>query len=192
MYFGHYGKDGAYLGFYLVEIHGEAIPSPSLELTDSEWQEAQTGSYGVVNGRHAKLEAKEKTVAEVRAMRLAELAALRYERETSGITVNGLKVRTDRESQAMLAGAVSFSDLNPEGAIDWKGEAGWLTLDKKTLKEIGRVVGAHVQACFAAERRHSAALEALATAEDVRDYDLSLFWPGPGEAKGGGDGGLNP
>ena len=39
------------------------------------------------------------------------------------------------------------------------------------------MVGAHVRACFAAERMHVAAIEALSDAQAVIDYDTSVGWP---------------
>jgi len=51
--------------------------------------------------------------------KISALAAYSYDRETAGITVEGVVIRTDRESQAMVAGAKIYSDLNPEALIDW-------------------------------------------------------------------------
>jgi len=55
-----------------------------------------------------------------------ELAALRYQHETAGITLNGMTIETDRQSQSLITGAWSFSQLNPAVLIDWKGVNGWV------------------------------------------------------------------
>jgi hypothetical protein len=46
------------------------------------------------------------TLEELRARRLAELAALRWEKETGGTTFNGIPVATDTVSQTKFIGAV--------------------------------------------------------------------------------------
>jgi len=51
-YLGHYTTEGTYKGFYVEEIHGKNIPTPVLELTEKEWQEALTGEYRVIEGIH--------------------------------------------------------------------------------------------------------------------------------------------
>jgi hypothetical protein len=51
-YFGAYDSAGEYTGFYIVDIHGENIPTLSIELTETEWQEALTGNYRVIDGKH--------------------------------------------------------------------------------------------------------------------------------------------
>lgn len=52
MYFGNYDNDGKYIGFYTKEIHGDKIPTPNIELSELEWQEALTGRYKVIKGKH--------------------------------------------------------------------------------------------------------------------------------------------
>lgn len=50
MYYANYDEStGKILGFYSDEIHKE-IPTPYIELTDEEWQEAINGFYHVVDG----------------------------------------------------------------------------------------------------------------------------------------------
>ncbi len=106
------------------------------------------------------------------------LAAYRHEREIAGITVDGVTICTDRESQAMINGAVAYVGLNPEALIDWKGDSEWVQIDRATVLAIGQAVGAHVQACFSREKVHATAIAALATAEEVEAYDFTTGWPG--------------
>ena len=50
MYYANYNEStGEILGFYSDEIHKE-IPTPHIELTDEEWQQAVNGSYRIING----------------------------------------------------------------------------------------------------------------------------------------------
>lgn len=112
------------------------------------------------------------------AAKLAALAAYRYQRETGGITVGGVAVTTDRESQGMLAGALAFVSLAPEVLIDWKGANGWAQINADGVGAIAHAVGAHVQACFTAERHHSEALGQLTTVAEIEAYDITTTgWP---------------
>lgn len=56
MYYGNYDSNGKYIGFYASSIHGENIPTPSIELNNNEWQEALSGTYGVIDGKHTYIE----------------------------------------------------------------------------------------------------------------------------------------
>lgn len=118
-------------------------------------------------------------LAMLKQQKTAELAALRYEKEIAGITVNGAAIATDRTSQALVNGAYSYSLLNPAVHIDWKTASGaWAQIDAATISGIAGAVAAHVQACFSAERVHAEAIAALETAEEVAAYDASTGWPG--------------
>lgn len=113
----------------------------------------------------------------VKQQKLSALAALRYQHETAGITLNGMTIETDRQSQALITGAWSFSQLNPAVLIDWKAESGWIQIDAATISAIAGAVATHVQACFSNERIHAEAIAALATCEAVTNYDLTTGWP---------------
>lgn len=52
MYYGKHSNDGKYIGFYTKDIHGDKIPTPNIELNEEQWQEALTGNYKVINGKH--------------------------------------------------------------------------------------------------------------------------------------------
>ncbi len=118
-------------------------------------------------------------IAMLRQQKLAELAALRYEKETAGITLNGASIETDRASQALITGAWSISQINPAVLIDWKTATGdWVQIDAATIAGIAGAVAGHVQACFSAERVHAEAIAALETAEDVAAYDITVGWLG--------------
>ena len=48
----------------------------------------------------------------------------RYKAETSGIIVSGSAILTDRQSQALINGAVSFVQLNPTASVRFKVATG--------------------------------------------------------------------
>lgn len=117
-------------------------------------------------------------LADVRAAKLAALAGYRWRIETQGITLGPARIKTDRESQALLTGAWCACQLNPALLIDWKGEDGWVQIDAVTVSALAAAVSAHVQGCFTAEKTHAEAIAALGTVEAVAAYDITAGWPG--------------
>lgn len=105
------------------------------------------------------------------------VAAKRFAIETGGIKVGGTDIKTDRDSQAMIMGALLFTQRNPAATISWKGVAGFVDLTTAQIEAIADAVAAHVQACFAAERQHHQAIEAIATVMDAMTYDIEAGWP---------------
>lgn len=116
-------------------------------------------------------------LASSKTKRKDEATSLRFGKETAGIVVNGASVMTDRESQALITGAKSFSDVNPAAMIDWKTVDGWAQIDRTMLISIALAVGAHVQQCFSNERTHHEAIDALTSISDVDSYDITIGWP---------------
>jgi hypothetical protein len=55
----------------------------------------------------------EPTLEDVKAAKLADIAAARYEAETGGITVSGMAIQTDRESQGLITGAALAATIDP-------------------------------------------------------------------------------
>lgn len=99
----------------------------------------------------------------------------RWRVETGGITVGGVPVATDRESQSLITGAHAYVQINPGVTIKYKSGAGFIDLDAATVTAVATAVAAHVQACFAAEADLSAAITdgTITTTRQVDD------WPWP-------------
>lgn len=89
---------------------------------------------------------------------LAYAAAKRYALETSGITVDGVSVMTDRQSQSLITGAYNYLQANPDLTVKFKGSAGFVQLTAAQMVAIANAVGAHVQASFAAEEAVAAGI----------------------------------
>jgi len=82
----------------------------------------------------------------------AHAAARRYHVETSGVTISGIKIATDRESQSMLNAAYNIAQGNPQFSTMWKGADGSFTqVNAETMIALAQAVGAFVASCFAAE-----------------------------------------
>lgn len=106
----------------------------------------------------------------------AVIAERRYQAETAGIVFNGMAINTERDSQALINGAVVSCLLDPAYVCNWKTPAGPLVLDADTLKAVGLAVRAHVQACFDREIALMAHVEAGTYTEAM----LNQGWPSTG------------
>lgn len=116
------------------------------------------------------------TLDEVKADKLAALASYRFDVETAGISVGGVNIKTDRESQAMLTGAYTLMTMDPSRQINWKGGNKWSHTDNVTLAAVALAVGNHVQSCFDKEEAHYNAIVVLTSIEEVKNYDFSTGW----------------
>ena len=99
-----------------------------------------------------------------------QLAELRYVKETSGITINGNFITTDRNSQAKITGAYNATQISGD-SLNWKTDNGWVTLTPEEVKNIALTVFNHVQACFNREEELSQEIDTNV------DADISLGWP---------------
>lgn len=96
------------------------------------------------------------TLQEYKAAKLRELAAWRYDRETSGIVFDGTTISTDLMSQARLTAAFTSMNTGFSTEIVWKGTDGqWITLTAEKITELSKAVFAYVQECFALEKQYA-------------------------------------
>ena len=117
-----------------------------------------------------------KSLGDCKAAKLAQLAAHRYAQETGGITVSGVPVKTDRESQSLMTAARIIAKEDSNYSVNWKAGAGFVTLNAATLIAIADAVRGHVQDCFDSEKVHTDAINALTTAAAVDAYDFTTGW----------------
>jgi hypothetical protein len=168
-------------GFFISEIN-DSIPEDAVEITEEEHNRLfYVASQGKpinadANGRPYNEEPPSRTLTDAKAAKLAALASYRYAVETSGITVNGAKIMTDRGSQAMITGAYVACQINPARLIDFKGANGWQKIDSATVFQISSAVTDHVQAMFSTELNHAAKIEALTTIAKIDAYDVTTGW----------------
>jgi len=100
---------------------------------------------------------------------LDELSRYRYSIEVNGITINGTRIDTSRDSQAMINGAYAYSQATG-GNIEFKTPSGFVTLTAEEIKEIALAVGLHVQDCFSVEKTHTNNINQLSDAEAIKIY----------------------
>ena len=111
----------------------------------------------------------------------AYAADKRWRVETGGIVVNGASIQTDRASQAMITGLYTYAAVAKPDSIPYKAEGGFVLLTAAQAVSIGLAVGAHVQACFAAEQAIDADIDAgaISTADQI---EADGRWPTNGAA----------
>ncbi|EAS0616271.1 DUF4376 domain-containing protein [Salmonella enterica] len=96
-----------------------------------------------------------------------KLADIRYQREVSGIELDGMKILTDRGSQAQLSGAYQSLASGLITQTDWKAADGWMTVTKEQIEPVARAVAAHVARCFSAEKAVSEKIQNVASPESI-------------------------
>ena len=124
-------------------------------------------------------EARDAFLINVKNALKAEVATLRYEKETGGVLLpNGANIRTDRESQAQLNAAYSSLKNGLIESTFWKADGGvWVSVTLTEIEPIAQIVANHVAACFAAERVHCEAIDQIDAVEGLGAYDLTVGWP---------------
>lgn len=102
-----------------------------------------------------------------------DIAARRWQAETSGININGLIVETDDRSKLLISGAALDAVIDPDYTMQWKTPGGFVELTGAQVISVARAVRAHVQACFDREAELLAALEDGTLTEAM----LEQGWP---------------
>ena len=110
---------------------------------------------------------------EVTAQWADQIAARRFQVETGGVTVEGVQINTDRDSQSLLTGAAFAASLDPGYHIKWKAATGFVDLTGEQILGIASQVRAFVQACF---NREAELLGAVADGS-ITAQMLEEGWP---------------
>lgn len=169
-------------GFYDSKIHGDRIPADAVEITMEYYAELLqaplSGKIIVANESGYPIAIDPPQPVRTKALLLAEVAAKRWQVETSGIIIGDTPIATDRESQAQLTSSYTLLKSGLITNTPWKSADGRFTLvTLPDLEPIAQAVGAHVRACFAAEQSHNEDINALAAQSDLDDYDVDIGWP---------------
>jgi len=117
----------------------------------------------------------EKTFDELKTEKRAEIAAARYAKETSGFGFEGVKIATDRGSQALLTAAVVTARFDPEFRTKWKCDDGqFVTLDALQLRAIGDAVTVFIEGCFSREAELCELVNAAQNKHDLDSIEISF------------------
>lgn len=176
----------------LVDSSGLVVGTASVPETDLHLQQAPEGCtmhVGVqarpfldrfVDGVVVPVPTSEPTMDERKATLLARLAERRWEIETGGVEVGGLRLETDDRSKLLIADAARRAESDPGFEVRWKTGAGWVLLSAPALIAARDAVFARVAACFAREAEIADMIAAAdeATLGGVADL-IQPFWPAP-------------
>ena len=102
-----------------------------------------------------------------------QIAARRFEVETGGVTMAGVQINTERDSQSLLTGAAFAASIDPDYRIKWKAETGFVDLSAQQIIGVASAVRAFVQACF---NREAELLGAVADGS-ITSQMLEEGWP---------------
>lgn len=134
-------------------------------------------SYDLATGETTEFVVPPPTLEERQEAMLAQLADIRYQHETGGITVAGVPIATDRESQAIVDRIVkAYDDGDITGDVDFKSPAGWVSIGEATIRAIKAAGAQHVQASFSYERALATAIAAATDHSDLDEIDLEYGW----------------
>lgn len=106
------------------------------------------------------------------------VTAKRWEVETGGITLNGMRVLTGTEDQNRITSVVANARRAGIEEVDFKADSGWVKVSIGTVEAIATAIAVHVQASFSAERAHHEAIDALPDLAAVAAYDINQGWAG--------------
>jgi len=88
------------------------------------------------------------TFEDLRNRKYREIAQARYNAEIAGVTINGVSIKTDRESQGLITGAALKAMQDNTYTCRWKGIDGFVELTAPQIIAIADAVRQHVQSCF--------------------------------------------
>jgi hypothetical protein len=169
-------------GFYDPYINGASIPSDAVEITEQYHKtlldEQSSGKMISVNESGNPIAITPPAKVRSHSSLLAEIAAKRWEVETGGITVSGVQIKTDRESQSQLTNVYAMLKGGLVSDTQWKTADGSFTLVTLVeIEPIAQAVAEHVRACFNEEQSHNDAISMLQTQAELDAYDINTGWP---------------
>ena len=158
-----------------------SIPNTATLITNQQWTNFVTypGLYvwDSINNRQIPATVAPLALGDVKLNAIAAVAALRYQKETNGIMVNGSFIATDRESQAQIMGVYTALKNNMISSVNFKTLNGWVTLDSTSVVTIVMAVVTHVQLCFSTEYQMTNTINGLTTIAAVNSYNINVGWP---------------
>jgi hypothetical protein len=99
------------------------------------------------------------------------IADIRYRKEVRGFqtTVQNttITIETSREARALMVETIS--DMQSGDTVEWKFREGWLTVTRAQMVAMKAASRNYVQSTFTWEKNKSAAVDAAATLQELRD-----------------------
>jgi hypothetical protein len=130
---------------------------------------------GVVKWDH---DLEDQPLDALKGIRLAELAARRWEIETGGVTVGGLTVPSDRDTQGRIAQIVAAYDKGfVTGQVLFKLAPGvHIEIDEVAIRAVMEAGAQLIQSCFRREGELAALIAAAPDLAALEAIDIQGFW----------------
>lgn len=151
-----------------------AMPVIDPSLQRVEWQD---GSWRVLDRDPAELAAE---LEELRAQRIADLAAERFARQLV-LAWNGQPMPADDVTIGRISAKIAIMDkrgADPAETFTWKpASATFVQISYAQLVDYGDAIDQHVQACFDQEEALCAQLLAATDKATIGAVDIGTGWP---------------
>lgn len=169
-------------GFYDPAIHGNNIPAGAVEISSADHAELMvaqsSGKVIATNPKGYPIAIDPPKPKRTKESLISEVESKRWQVEVGGISVAGIPIKTDRESQAQLFSAYTSLKSNLIGDTPWKAADGSFSLvTMEELEPVAQAMAAHVRSCFAAERAHNEAISEIHYQGALDSYDINAGWP---------------
>ena len=160
-------------GFTIDDVIARTVPPTAARVTVdvSALPPGEPDTWQIVDGVLSS------NASAAQAALQAYAAAVRYTKETGGITVSGHTVATDRGSQSLITGAAALLQADPAiETVNFKAESGFVVLARADFIALAQAVGAYVQACFTAESKVDADITSGVITTNTQ-IDAASYWP---------------
>lgn len=168
-------------GFLLDGLHtipAEAVPITEMEHANLLQAQSEGGSIqSDETGKPVVVWPEGLLTPDPVETRLAELADIRWQHQNAGVTINGVRLRTDRESILDLRFIAERSAA--KFPLSYKAASEFVTLEsKEQAEQYANAQNDHVQACF---DREAALSERIADQKNdlaaLAELNLEQGWP---------------
>ena len=125
-----------------------------------------------------QLSQQEFTLAAAKEERLAEVALLRWTKETGGMTLpDGTRVKTDEVSQGKIHAALTGLTNGFDTVITFKSDSGTVLLGLPEITILSKAVWTYVQMCFTVEADLIEQINLCVDPHAVYALDINTGWP---------------
>lgn len=159
------------------EFKPQDIPHKKITWYDVVREKGQTAFTGLENGNWV-IRTALPTFEELKNQKLQLLASIRWEKETGGMTFNGMSLATDPISQTKYVGAVVAAQISPLMTLKWKLSDGtFVDLDAAAITQVAMAVRSHIQACFDKEAEYIGLINSAVNQTELDAIDITVGWP---------------
>lgn len=168
-------------GFYNKEVNGSNIPEDAKAVPYPVYV-GLLGKHVVPDGNGDPVEyvTPPKESADIRSELVSAVATKRWDVMVGGITLpNGIRIDTSEVSLNRITQTVAnahHAGFSDDFVVSFKSLSGFIRITIGNIRDIGGMIGRHMQLCFDAERLHNEAIEATNDA-DLLSYNINTLWP---------------